>query len=214
MLCLAWQEAEDRPTSQLKTLHEQKQISDKEFAAFSMLLAERPNNGLQSRLDSMKEWGLDIVFVREQYQASSKEYLLEELYFSSLKEVEILKDSSARKKYCFPERYYQNGKLSKRYYFYNSAACDHLGAIRSHMKNTEVLDTIEPIFTKELLGAGCNYDREYLVKERAKQKRKHRKEKKPNFIQVESFLDGDSVQISFQRPVKMKTKVVVEIHSF
>lgn len=191
---------------QLDALYESGQVTKRPYRLFSKQLEHRKTIGLQSRIDSMRIWNLDILYLEEGYHPGSLKHIVREYYFSSEKEPLL--------QVYHPDRYYENGELSKTYFFDHPEGKETLTSIRSHMASRCILDTIKPIFKVEIEHAGCGMSARYVGHKREYLEKLYEKPLKPKYYLIESLLDPDGLMVSFQIPVKRKFQVIVEGHPF
>jgi len=186
-----------------------------QYERFRANIQNREETGLQTRIDSMGDWGLDILYIVEEYDISGKSYLIKEYYFSSAHEdsIQTLKRKEKWRVYR-PERYYENGQRVSKYFFRHDKAKEQLASIRNHMADRKPVDTIHAMVKKEVIHAGCGMSGRAVQYERDKFEKKYRKRKTPNYYLIETLLDSTEMKVSFQTPVEQKFEVIVEGHSF
>lgn len=194
---------------------EANEVSEAEYEIFAHQIAKRQDWGVNARIDSMGLWGLDILYLEEEYDISNQTFLIKEYYFSSIQEDSLsrLKPKEDWRIYR-PDRYYENGTLTKRYFFRHYKAKEQLESIRLHMSNRKLVDNIHAIVKEAVIHAGCGFSGIAVQNKRDKVEKKYRKPRTPKHYLIESLLDSTEFKVSFQIPKKQKYEVIVEGYSF
>lgn len=201
----------------LGSLHAEKKITGAQFAVFSKQLDYRAQINLQSRIDSIESWGLDILYIEEYYFPKKDSFLVKEYYFSSETEKEGGKTEyeKANKRYL-PEKYFENGKRASTYtyFFHHEDGRENLASIRKHIKTKNLIDRISPLVKKEIVTSGCGMSGRFVAKDRKHIENKYSKPRTPDYYLIETFIEENESILSFQIPVKTKYQVIVEAHPF
>ncbi|MGB1040884.1 MAG: hypothetical protein ACPGVD_08430 [Flavobacteriales bacterium] len=200
----------NKEQNQLISLLLENKISHKEFKKFDAEIKFKSEVGTYERLDSLESWELDIVYTEEFYFPRKDSFLVREYYFSSERFDSIKNNKTVYK----AEKYFENGKESKRFFFEDDFSREHLQSIIKHMNNRKVIDTIFPLAKTEIEHAGCGMSRRTVENVRETMNFHYRKAKKPKYYLIETFNYKGNISYSFQRPIKTKFKVIVEGHSF
>lgn len=199
----------------LSFLQTDKKITDEQFRIFSIQLDHRTRINLQSRLDSMKIWDLDILYLEEYYFPKQNDFLVKEFYFSSKSEKEGGKSEYDKyTKVYRPEKYYENAKIESKYFFDHEKSKENLASIRKHMKTRTLIDQISPLVKKEVIHAGCGMSGKQIEMERESVEKKYNKPQTPDYYLIETIMEKNDFTISFQIPIRTKYQVIVEGHSF
>jgi hypothetical protein len=214
----------------LNILLTEKKITKEQFDIFSKQLEFRSKIDLQTRLDSMDIWGLDILYTEEFYYPKKDSFFVKEYYFSSTKEKEVEKNESIRGKISYqPEKYYENGVehfanftkycekgveyfRERKYFIEHEKGKEQLASIREHMQDRKLIDKIDPLIKKDFETAGCSVYSQWTKKK--KKEKEYTKPQKPDYYLIETFLEKREFKVSFQIPIKTKHRVIVEYHSF
>ena len=194
----------------LDELKQENKVDDEEYNFFKKQLNFKNSIGFTQRQDSLNDWSLDIVYTEEIYFHKKDSFLIKEYYFSQEKLASFRNEGKIYR----PERYYENGALKSKYFFYDKEGKEHLQSILNHMSDKKVIDDIDPIVKVEVVHAGCGFSAKSVEMAEGKTKRKYRKAKKPNYYMIETFKGPNNNKVTFQRPVKTKFKTIVEGHSF
>jgi hypothetical protein len=194
----------------LDSLKAEKKISKSEYEIFKRQLEFKSSIGTKQRLDSLKVWNKDIVYVEEQFFHKKDSFIVKEYYFSQ----SIFDSLSNENKIYTPDKYYENGKLIERYFFMDTNAREHLKSIINHMKRRNLIDNIQPLAKVVVVHAGCGMSAKYMKNAKEEADKSYRKARTPEYYLIETLFEKDKKISSFKRPIKSKFEVIVEGYSF
>jgi hypothetical protein len=194
----------------LDSLRNEEEITEKEYEIFKNQVDYKIRIGTNIRRDSLDHWNLDVVYTEETYFHKKDSFLVREYYFN----LSRLDSFKREKKIYKPDRYYENGVLTKRYFFKDAKGKEHLESILDHMKNRKVVTSIDPLAKIEVIHAGCGMSWKSMKYTNEKAENDYKKAKMPNYFLIESLIENGVRKVSFQRPLKQKFKVIVEGHPF
>lgn len=205
----------------LGLLQADKKITGEQFDLFSKQLDYRTRINLQSRIDSMESWNLDLLYIEEYYFPKTDSFLVKEYYFSTASEKEGGKSEYERSSKNYgPEKHYENGKRAPAYtyFFRHENGKENLASIRKHIKTKNTIDRISPVVKKEIVTVGCGtfpkIDAKYIANEKKHTEKKYNKPRTPDYYLIETFIEKNEFIVSFQIPVKTNYQVIVEAHPF